>query len=599
MPTVSLTLEDTNRSILSQAYFKIIKDIVSTVKIPHSALVAVQKDMEVSLTDNRHNATSSGESNLPSTVADRRITAVITEDYNEDELTTTAVHQQNVLPIFIDPEVSVSVYPVYVKSDISIEFSFVSPSKTEANRIRDDIRIRLSQTRNINIHELEYTILIPEVVEEFISDVYDLKNRLQPQPLLEYFLAHTTNRVHPITDMGNSSNTKLAIQEKQVRIVGLFDFSSMPEKIDVDNENNNYKISFTYKLSMDVPRAMVMKYPVMICNRPLPAKYLTFIEEHKLKSQEEYKNNLSYTQSLYALSHFEAHRQLENRVDIKLPINVPLFDDFNIRQKRGGYAIVASFLTQVDEGNKKSLFNLKDIDPFYIPDPVLNFIKTQDRNYVITPYTSLLFFGLHQDGKHFDNDILEIDENFNVTSKAPLSLFKPVRVTLSVCIDLSTLPDSTLRRLRNYPDAYLIYLSEVIRAINNYKTELANSFGWYEALYRELMYLLMTYFDAEQWDLLYRLLGIIMEDGYLAGLIGRGLLEGYPIMYEKMYRLNVLTVVPGTFDIIVHYGQEPVPRTIGRPVPSQYDETNRRGEYERLTMKTVMDSRVTALRNPN
>ena len=53
MPTVSLTLEDTNRSILSQAYFKIIKDIVSTVKIPHSTLVAVQKDLEVSLTKSR------------------------------------------------------------------------------------------------------------------------------------------------------------------------------------------------------------------------------------------------------------------------------------------------------------------------------------------------------------------------------------------------------------------------------------------------------------------------------------------------------------------------------------------------------------------
>lgn len=592
MPTVSLTLEDTNRSILSQAYFKIIKDIVSAIKIPHSTLVAVQKDMEVSLTDNRPNATSPGTSNLPSTVADRRILASITEDYNEDELTSTATHQQNASPIFMDPDIGVSVYPIYVKSDISIEFSFVSPSKTEATRIRDDIRIRLSQTRNINIHEIEYAILIPEVVEDFISDVYDLKSRLDPQPLSEYFSSHSTNRIYPITDMSNPENTKLAVQEKQVRIVGLFDFSSMPEKLDVDNENNTYKISFTYKLSMDVPRAMVLRYPVMICNRPLPAKYLSFIEDSKRKSQEEYKKNLGYTQSLYALSHFEAHRQLENRVDIKLPINIPLFDDFHVRQKRPGYAIVASFLTQVDETNKKSLFNLKEIDPFYIPDQILSFIKTHDRTHIVLPYSSVLFLGLHQEGTHFDNDVLTVDENLNVSSRVPLSLYAPVRVTLSVCMDYSLLRDTVRKRLRNHPDAYLIYISETIRAINNYKTELSTSQDWYAGLFDELMYLIRYFFESDQLDLLYRLLNIVLEDEYLTRLIGQALMLGYPGLYGKLFRNSILTV-KNNYDIELHYGVPPINRA--QPgTPDHQTQSAIRARFEKGIMKTVMLASVDA-----
>jgi hypothetical protein len=51
MPTVSLTLEDTNRTILNNAYFKIINDIVEATKIPHSAVVAVHKDIDYTYTD--------------------------------------------------------------------------------------------------------------------------------------------------------------------------------------------------------------------------------------------------------------------------------------------------------------------------------------------------------------------------------------------------------------------------------------------------------------------------------------------------------------------------------------------------------------------
>ncbi len=146
MPTVSLTLEDTNRTILNEAYFKIIGDIVEATKIPHTAVIAVHKDIDYTLTDNKTNETGVGSKNLPSTASLRRISANITEEYNEDELTTTAVHQVNAFPIFEDRQIDVFVFPIYVKSDITIEFSYFTPSKTEANRIRDDIRIRLSQT---------------------------------------------------------------------------------------------------------------------------------------------------------------------------------------------------------------------------------------------------------------------------------------------------------------------------------------------------------------------------------------------------------------------------------------------------------------------
>jgi hypothetical protein len=43
------------------------------------------------------------------------------------------------------------------------------------------------------------------------------------------------------------------------------------------------------------------------------------VQENKIKTREEYSRNLTYTQSGSALSHFEAHRQLDYRIQNKLP----------------------------------------------------------------------------------------------------------------------------------------------------------------------------------------------------------------------------------------------------------------------------------------
>lgn len=552
MPTVSLTLEDTNRTILNEAYFKIIGDIVEATKIPHTAVIAVHKDIDYTLTDNKTNETGVENKNLPSTASLRRISANITEEYNEDELTTTAVHQVNAFPIFEDRQIDVFVFPIYVKSDITIEFSYFTPSKTEANRIRDDIRIRLSQTRNIGIHDIQYDILLPDIVEEFIADVHTLKNRLVPQSLEEYFREHSTKRMHLITDMANKENAKIAIFEKQVRILGLFDFSSMPEKVDADNENSNYKVSFSYKLSFDVPRAIGIRYPVMICNKLLPAKYVQFIEDAKVNSIEESKRNLGYTQSLHALSHFEAHRQLENRVDINYPINVPAFDDFNLHQAHKGYVILASFLTEVDETDKKTLLNLKEIDPFYIPKTLVDYIANGEHEYIKHPYMSFIYIGLHQDGALFDA-YCEVDQNLTIKSVNELSLFKPVRVTISIIVDITMLDKRALDRLIGNQDVLFIFIKEWMNAFDNFKTEFSRIFDTMNDLFKIFIHFLNHYRMTDDDNSLKNFLSTVKTNPYIYTQLLDILFNMFPELFNYINQRGFIEEVNQNFRSTYNY----------------------------------------------
>lgn len=549
MCIVSLTLEDTNKTILNNAYFKIIDDIVEATKIPHSAVIAVHKDIDYNLTDNKTNATGISSKNLPSTASLRRIQANITEEYNEDDLTTTAVHQVSAFPIFEDRDISVFIFPIYVKSDVVIEFSYFTPSKTEANRIRDDIRIRLSQSRNIGLHDIEYTILIPEIVEDFIDDVYKLKNRLVPQSLEDYFRSHSTKRMHLITDTVNIENTRIGVFEKQVRIVGLFDFSSMPEKVEADNENGNYRVSFSYKLSFDVPRAIGLRYPVMICNKLLPQKYFQFIEDSKVNSIEERKRNLGYTQSLHALSYFEAHRQLENRIDINYPINIPAFDDFDIRQGHKGCVIISSFLTEIDETDKRTLLNLKEIDPFYIPDKLIKFLIDGEYKYIGKPYMSFLYIGIYQEDTYFDF-YTDIDSNLNVRSVNELSLMKPVRVTLSMIIDLTMLDKEAINRLFNNEDILLLFIAEWLESFNNFKTEFSRTFSSMDDIYRIFIFIIYHLKDRGQDSTASAVIELLKTNNFIFEGFIKDLnvdLQGYIARINiNDYGRNELTGVPKT-----------------------------------------------------
>lgn len=596
MVAVSVTLEETNRSILSSVYYKIIDDIAEVIKLPKDSLVILYKDDEIALTDARPNISINNKINTPTTTTKRRIQATITEDYNEDHLDTTAVHQQEFYPIFFDPSISASVAPIYIQTDINISFSYITPSLSEANRIRDDIRLRLSQTRNISHHEVEYSIIIPRVVEDFIADVHSLKSRMYPQELIEYFLEHSTKRLYPITDLSNKENTRLAIQEKQIRILGFFNFSSMPEKVEKEQESSTYKLNFTYSFSLSIPKAMSIRYPVMICNKVMPNKYVEFIEQHKINAKREYKLNHNYIgTSMANLSHFEAHRQLENRVDINVPINIPLFDDFALRQGHKGYGILVSMLPEVNETDKKTLLNLKELDPWYIPDSLLNCIANEERIYMTSPYSSFLYLGLHQEDRHYDNSVLTLDSDMTIRSKVTLDLRKPVRVTLSMCIDMSTLLPAAIERILYNRCLLIVFISEYISANNTFKDNIEHHAFVNDTFNNFIIKVLEYYLSIDDLEIVKAVIEIISKDRQTSMDIGTILIESYRDLYEKLNNtIGVLVIPPYNYIVLEENHRYDDPLSLDNLNKGKPTLPSNRYFIDRGLPKTVMTTCVIA-----
>lgn len=540
MPVVTLTLDETSKSIKTAMYQSLVKDIVDSLGVRYDHLSTVFSGMEVSKTDNTTNVSMQTQSNLPSTVSQRRVIARVVSRYDEDSITSTVVSQRDVPDIYRDRTVDTAMFPVYVKSDTTITIEYTTPSEAEAERLLDDIRIKLSQGRNILHHDVEFNIILPKEAENFITDVYDLKSRLVPGTLAEYTGEFVTPRMHLITDLTSDKNARIAVRERQVRIVGTFDFSPLPEECQKDKDNNTYKLTIPYKVKLDIPTALCLCYPTMVANRPMPAKYLRHIEEIRTKNRQEWARSLEYSRSGSAYAYFEAHRQLDYRIRTDLPINLPIFDQWAAPKLHAGYVPICTILCSVDETDKRTLFNLKEIDTYFSLDSDFLSLFSDEiyRRGLVKPYESVFYFGLHQNNKYFDRDLLSIDADLNVKATKDLTLLKAVHVSLGICIDPTMLRTEGFERIKRNTPMFLYYLTEMVNARVNFSEATQLTGLTDEHLMKILLDMLIRSCKAQDGDFIKEVFRILGLDSRFAVKLSTLIRVEYPQLYTCLSKFS-------------------------------------------------------------
>ncbi len=468
MPTVTFTLEDVDKSVVRQSILGIVRDLLEKTDLSSKVATILHGDVKLTTTDHKFNIDANKEPNVPTVATDRRVVVNITTDeYDEDSLYTTAVGQEEYPPIYLDPIATALVWPVYLNVSYVINFAYTTPSDKEAIRWRDNMRAKVSQYQDMYVHDVTYDVIVPEVVENLIMDVYTLRNRLNPQTLVNYFKDNTSRRLHVITDL-SGGNSKLAFKEIQTGVQGMFDFGGAPDKPERDDDTNTYTVSFNYKVTINRPSLMTMKYQPMVCNRLMPNKWIQFLVDMNVRNHQEKNKVLMYSKSMFNLSNFLSHRQLEYNYDLDLPINIPKFDEIKTKTVTNGYCVTTTMLTQVDETNKRSLLNLNDLSPYYLDKDFMDWIVEGEHQYVCSPYESVLFFGLNQPGAMYNSPILTVDTSLNVSSTVDLSLLNISRVYLNFIIDLDMLSAAALERLLLRPALFTKFMLEWLTQRRNY-----------------------------------------------------------------------------------------------------------------------------------
>lgn len=442
MPNIVVELPETYNSITRPAIVQVARQLIEIMRLPADTGFEFFGDAEsqfqpqTTLTDNgiQNKFPFSGRVNIE---AD--------EQYIEDRTLTTAVKKDNVQFVFYDQKLDVFVKPVYVSCEVTISFRYRAQDKTMSERWRDEFRVRASQGRAELLHEIDCHYPIPDAVSLILHQIFEMREAVAGygEPLSKWVQEHISGRA---TTLRTQAGTEplLAIAERQVGIVGGFNFVAQPEKGQKAAEGAPWECGFDYTFQYDKVVAVMMHYPIAIHNQVMDNGFRPTAPVYELANRARRPSNERFLHDYFTRLYNERRQPLARN-------RIPKMDDWLPNWVPPRTSPVLELLLGVDENDPRDMVNLNNLGDFEFSPATLAFLKKEWK--WISKYTQSAFnFQLYRwDKPKPDNSVL-MDAELNVRSAEDLTLRDVQHLRLCLVTDLSILTREAIDRIRTNPD---------------------------------------------------------------------------------------------------------------------------------------------------
>lgn len=379
----------------------------------------------------------------------------VSESSDEQRAFETAVFQREQPPVFADPRIGVRIWPIKVHTEMVISFQYQAANKTRAEQWRDDIRVRYSQGRVENLHEITYNYGIPAVMVQLLNVIGAMKENVAGygetiQQWIDNFSAPYVTNVTNVA--GNGS--LLTVAETQEMVLGWFDFELEPQPLQKGNETGPWIGSFEYRIAYDKPVECAMYYPLVIHNQVIDEKYRLNYNTPRTLGQRSHYESLSRKQ--FNVLTPEIFRKNYTSMDW---IRIPSYDDWAPVHTSRATANVATMLCTVDVNDPYLVLDLNDLGGKQIDPDVLNFLKGEG-DYAYNYRQSVFFFALYESERDMPGNPISWGPDGIIRATYPLDLRKVYHLRWAAMTDLTMLTvQAQLRLCANGPAALKILMS--------------------------------------------------------------------------------------------------------------------------------------------
>lgn len=461
MPNISIPTPEVNSATIRPALIDIISQVKDITRIPKDARISFVGELEAAYQKGSLMTQTNNEGiDLPFS---DKVTIEVSSEFNESNVLSTAVKQAEHAPVFNDPAIGVMVKPIYGKMDFTINVIFRSESQTEGMNWRNAIKTHISMMRDVNLHDITYHFLIPKEYTYILTEIHRLRENVDPygDDLETYLSTHSTTRMTALSNQSGSQR-ELGVAEKQIRILGLYDFNISPEKGNRDEAGSAWLTTFAYKVSFDIPMKINMVYPIMVHNQLLTYPYISDEKSYDLDNVDK-----RYSLSIGLLSHFESNVETDKAMERSKIVRIPVFDEFVPTSRPHATQPMFSALCSVDEQNKKLLLNLRELGDFQLDADVIKYLE-EEYSYLTLPYKSIFHLSLYKWSALSTDKRIYVDSQLNVMAREDLSLRVNHRVVFSAITDISMIDIASLKRLKKHKAAAF----KVLKAIGVNKAAL-------------------------------------------------------------------------------------------------------------------------------
>ena len=354
-------------------------------------------------------------------------------------------------PMFQDTRLGIYIRPVYVQSDLVLNFRYTTETRQGAQKWRDEIAVRTAENRGAIQHEIKYDILIQDGVLNLMATLWDMREKIAGygESFVEWFKACCTR---PWTGLGaldgDLNKIQISVPEKQAQLTGWFTFSEVPKERKTDG-NSTWEIEFEYHVMYHRCTHLYIVYPLMVHQQHVPRQY--FDDRPRFSVEELKKSSAISVRALDAL---------DGNVDSLPPpmdgVRFPAYDEWipMVHSQPPYTTPCMTWMIQLDPKDPADILNLGDIDKMRFTLEMDTYLRTfHDKITVMGGAVCMLT--LYCDDMPMDQTILTMDANLNVRSTIPLDLRKQYHLRLSFGTRYMLFTDAAIKSMQTHPIATL------------------------------------------------------------------------------------------------------------------------------------------------
>lgn len=439
MPSVALAVPETHEPITRPVCFNVARSLIELTGMPSDTSVyIIGEGRQAPMKGSKLGDQKLGDNTFSE---DNRLKIDIAESYIENMALASPVKRLENALVFSDQELGVEIKPAYTATEVTLNIEFRTDDRQSAEKWRDDMRAKASMSREALLHELVYHYPIPKEYLVILNHIQKLKEEQAGygESLRDWFARCFTKRVTSKTTMTGTEPT-LAINEKQVGVLGQFDFDFVPEKSEPNDDHPSWVVNFTYKFVYDKPTECIMNYPLLVHNKLISSKFRSTEPPYDF---ERGKNHWSLSRYAY-----EGVRRMANHTKRVAGFSIPTWDDWLPRWVPPHTTTLFNVMLMVDPNDRQALMSMGDIPSEFEIDPdLINYMKSEHM-WLHEFGGAAVLVTLFRDDVPLESDYVTVDENLNMRSTVDLDLRRRYHIRISVVNDFFKLSNRAMETLR-------------------------------------------------------------------------------------------------------------------------------------------------------
>jgi len=390
-----------------------------------------------------------------------RMEIVVTENYIDDLLSAVKTRERGHIPLWINEDLEVDMYPIYAPVEMRITIRYRAKSRVEAQRVYDYFSMKLPDRDDQCLHEIQYMFAAPAAYEVILKEIHRLQELKAGygETWEQFYQKGRREGYREISDM-TAKNTMGVFGETQNYVLGAFDIQTVPDQpTKNDDGSDSYYVEFPYILRYEKPIDVELAYPVVIHNSVLSDRFRPREGMRIAKQTQAYR-----TKTLAALSAFTQMAPV-NKNHADLPGRYfPSFDEFMPRNIPALTRRVFTALVTYNEDNPV-MMTIDDLsrvaDGMRFPPTVINALK-REAPWIMKHRESVFHMNLYGGRNVFPADCLELTQDLEIRRTKPLDERKYYHIRFGLVTDLSILTDDAKDRLIDDPDLIDLILDEIL-----------------------------------------------------------------------------------------------------------------------------------------